>query len=515
MAKDKRMDLSLAGVQATGSAGGDKIGRRSSAVSGRVKRTKVKMEGADLDKWRKLFRGADIYDVIDNAILIAGADSPKKLRRRRDDILQLLFAVTRVPSLAGNPSNAAAAAAAAAGGQLQLSRLGGARRKSEKKSKEARCAAAAEARGQKTEDDIDVELKEGEFVPDLAASDNGGGPFHDSSNGDNAAAAAAVDDEAPSLIDQHMAEMVQTLAVEIEEESEQINEVLRIKDVLMNYKEMSVDTLFDCLRRLQLMRLSVEKLKSTEILSAVAQLKNHRSPNICELVSTLTDGWKGVAGDWVNAMSTTIASNKSDTSSNMLNPSAAEGLLNQYTVEDDFGLPIPPMDVGAFLLTQSAAMEHVSELLLGLDDDGNVMPGVESNGNALCDSQNNGTRISNAAPDAHVSPKQQTEALQPLTKDDENKLHNRQDLPTKRKLTIINVRKPVSTPATMGTQTQASEDRKVGGMGKKNVYLTDLGLEETKRKLNVAYQEAVNGQWKMDNQDTLEGGGSAQINDLA
>ncbi|KAG8045251.1 hypothetical protein GUJ93_ZPchr0008g12628 [Zizania palustris] len=490
------MDLSLAGVQATGSAEGDKIGRRSSVVSGRVKRTKVKMEGTDLYKWRKMFCDADIYDVIDNAILIAAADSPKKLRRRRDDILQLLFAVTRVPSLAGSHGNAAAAAATTAEGQLPLSRLSGARPKSEKKSQEAICTAAAEARGQKNEDDIDVELKEDEFFPDLAASDNGGGPFHEGGNGDNAA--AAVDNEAPSLIDHHMAEMVAALAVEIEKESEQINEVLRIKDVLINYKEMSVDTLFDGLRRLQLMRLSVEKLKSTEILSAVAQLKNHRSPNICELVSTLTDDWKGVAGDWVNATSsTTIANNKSDTSSNMLDPSAAEGLLlNQSTVvEDDFGLPIPPMDVGAFLLTQSAAMEHaVSELLLGLDDDGNVMPGVESNGgNALCDSQNNGTRVSNAAPaaDAHVSPKQETEALQPaasLTKDDENKLHIRQDLPIKKKLTIINVREPTGT-----TQTQASEDRKVDiGTGKKDVHLTGLGLEETKRKLNAAYQEAVN-----------------------
>ncbi|KAL5229104.1 hypothetical protein ABZP36_017369, partial [Zizania latifolia] len=377
--KDSRKDFSLPDVLATGSAGAvRRIGHPSSVVL-RPEGTTEDLAGrgggmkvGDMEKWREI------------------ADSPGELCRRRDDILQLLFAVSWVPSLAGTTGNAAAAAAA--GNQLQLSHHGCAQPKSQKKNrKEASCtsaAAAAEPGDHNADDEVEVEPEEGEFVPDLAASD-GGGHFHDN-DGNNTA--AAEDDETPSLIDQHMVEIAKMLADEIGEESEQINE--------------SADTLFDCLRRLQLMRLSVEKLKvytHNEILNAVAPLKNHKSPNICELVSTVTDGWKGAASDWVRATSTTIVGNRS-----------AEDFLHTSTIlEDEVGLLTPPMDVGAFMLTHSTAIEHVSEIL-------------------------------NAGPDAHVTKKQeQTETLQPLTKDDKNKLHNGQDLPTKQQLPIVGERKPV------------------------------------------------------------------------
>ncbi|KAF2949672.1 hypothetical protein DAI22_01g128700 [Oryza sativa Japonica Group] len=252
-----------------------------------------------MERWREMFRGADIYDVIRNAILIAGADSPRELLRRRQGIIEWLFAVAPVTVPVPAP---------------------------------LACGRVVDGAGNR--------------LPPAAIPD-GGGHHHDDNDGNFAAAEAQT-----SLIDQ---QILEALYDEIEEDTQVINEVLRIKDILINYKEQSVDTLFDGLRRLQLMRLSISVLKSTQIAEAVAPLNKHRSPVICKIARDLAKGWKGVAADWVGPSSA-----NADTSPDISNPS---------TVEDDFGLPTPPMDVGAFFLPQSAAEQYVSEFLHKADDD--------------------------------------------------------------------------------------------------------------------------------------------------
>ncbi|EAY73539.1 hypothetical protein OsI_01421 [Oryza sativa Indica Group] len=187
--------------------------------------------GSGMERWREMFRGADIYDVIRNAILIAGADSPRELLRRRQGIIEWLFAVAPVTVPVPAP---------------------------------LACGRVVDGAGNR--------------LPPAAIPD-GGGHHHDDNDGNFAAAEAQT-----SLIDQ---QILEALYDEIEEDTQVINEVLRIKDILINYKEQSVDTLFDGLRRLQLMRLSISVLKSTQIAEAVAPLNKHRSPVICKIARDL------------------------------------------------------------------------------------------------------------------------------------------------------------------------------------------------------------------------------------
>ncbi|KAL6598832.1 hypothetical protein ACP70R_046092 [Stipagrostis hirtigluma subsp. patula] len=63
-------------------------------------------DAGTLNRWRELFRGHDIFDVIDHAILVAAADSPQELRRRRDCIVEQIFLHTAQASPA--PGRAAA-----------------------------------------------------------------------------------------------------------------------------------------------------------------------------------------------------------------------------------------------------------------------------------------------------------------------------------------------------------------------------------------------------------------------
>uniref|UniRef100_A0A0D9UZS4 TFIIS N-terminal domain-containing protein n=1 Tax=Leersia perrieri TaxID=77586 RepID=A0A0D9UZS4_9ORYZ len=245
--------------------------------------------GGDMGRWREMFRGADIYDVIRNAILIAAADSPRELHRRRQGIVELLFAVAPVST--SSLADKGKATAPQAGGSTTRRRSSAGKRK----------------------------------------------------RSDEDAAAAG---NAPSKFKQHA---VEKLLDEIDEDTDVLNEVLRIKEILINYKEQSEETLFDGLRRLELMRLSLAALKSTEIIGAVVPLGKHRSPVICDLVQKLKTCWKGTASDWVTATS------KLDTSPN--------NTSKPYVVEGDSALPTPPMDMGAFFLfTWSTAEQYVSEL---------------------------------------------------------------------------------------------------------------------------------------------------------
>ncbi|KAG1341931.1 putative mediator of RNA polymerase II transcription subunit 26b [Cocos nucifera] len=81
-----------------------------------------------------------------------------------------------------------------------------------------------------------------------------------------------------------------SLIEEIEEESQMFEEILRIKEILATKHDQLDSVLFDLLRRLQLMELSAETLKATEIGRAVIGLRRHNSKQICHLVHTLIDG---------------------------------------------------------------------------------------------------------------------------------------------------------------------------------------------------------------------------------
>ncbi|CAD5163353.1 unnamed protein product [Musa acuminata subsp. malaccensis] len=159
-----------------------------------------------VDYWRKFFRSAnsDIFEVIEQAILVAASDCPRQFRSRRDQIVEKLFAAL-LPRCFGCDR----VELRGAEGDGSMRRLG------EKESK---------------------------------ADSSNDGP-----ESLNRAVSNYTYDEAEALTE------------EIEEEGQIVGEVMRIKEILGNQHDESDAVLLESLRRLQLMELSVDVLKATEI----------------------------------------------------------------------------------------------------------------------------------------------------------------------------------------------------------------------------------------------------------
>ncbi|OQU86731.1 hypothetical protein SORBI_3003G135201, partial [Sorghum bicolor] len=270
-----------------------------------------------------LFRGRDIYDVIEKAILVAATDSPHEFRRRRDGIVGQIYTARTVPAV---PQGRAAGERS--GRALEVSDKAG--------SKLASCTVAP---AEEPEDNNDK--KKG-----IAAAQHGNG------DGDN-----NTDDTAYGAIGM---EWLQSLSDQMDAETQEINEVLRIKEILLNHPEQSVDNLFDSLRRLQLMQLTADKIKSTEIGGAIVAVSKHKSHKIRMLVHEIIKDWKAIVDDWIAATKATM---DSDSNKDM-------DISNAITTEDEVGLATPPMDIGAlYLVSHATEIQNVSEFLHGMDDE--------------------------------------------------------------------------------------------------------------------------------------------------
>ncbi|KAJ6823412.1 uncharacterized protein M6B38_383650 [Iris pallida] len=150
----------------------------------------------------------------------------------------------------------------------------------------------------------------------------------------------------------------EALTEEIEEESQTIGEVLRIKRILDHHQDYeSYSLLYDSLRRLQLMTLSVETLKATNIGSAVNPLRKHKHEETRQLARTLVDGWTLLVNEWVDA-APAIPNNSPDS-------------VTPSDLDWEEGLPSPPLDEVALFATQTTSI-HLSEFFDGMDDDGNL-----------------------------------------------------------------------------------------------------------------------------------------------
>ncbi|XP_064954777.1 probable mediator of RNA polymerase II transcription subunit 26b isoform X1 [Musa acuminata AAA Group] len=250
-----------------------------------------------LDYWRKFFRSAnsDIFEVIEHAVLVAASDYPEEFRSRRDRMVENLFTVL-LPRCFG-------------------------------------CDRVAEGE----EGNASVK-RDGE--KESKVDSNNVGP-----------------EDLNRIVSNYSFDEAEALTEEMEEEGQIVGEVLRIKEIFANHHDESESTLFESLRRLQLMELSVELLKATEIGKAVNGLRKHNSKQIRHLVRTLIDGWKVLVEEWVRA---TAAIAVTDNSPDNENP----------PIEDEEGLPSPPLDEGALFATQTTSIQ-LSEFFDGMDDDGN------------------------------------------------------------------------------------------------------------------------------------------------
>ncbi|KAL0928885.1 hypothetical protein M5K25_000815 [Dendrobium thyrsiflorum] len=261
-----------------------------------------------LDYWRKFFRSAnsDIFEVVEQAIVVAAVDCPKEFRSRRDRIAEKLFTC-----------------------------------------KLSRCVGCNNVELQIPDDGEDLGEEEGGGSVKREVGEKGS--KMDSCNGEP-------EDLNRGGLSNYSYDEAEALTDVMEEESQIVGEVLRIKEVLYNKLDQSDAVLYESLRRLELMQLSVETLKATEIGRAVNGLRKHNSKQIRNLVRTLIVGWKELVDEWVNATAA-IADHSPDS----VNPSMA------YEEE---GLPSPPLDEGALLATQTTSIQ-LSEFFDGMDDDGN------------------------------------------------------------------------------------------------------------------------------------------------
>ncbi|KAK3159844.1 hypothetical protein QOZ80_1BG0051750 [Eleusine coracana subsp. coracana] len=268
----------------------------------------VSVDAAELEPWRRFFSGADIFNVIAHAILVAATDSPQEFRRRRDSIVEQIYVA---PACAPTMGMATAGEGPTVIAKHVSTENGG------NDDDVATRIIPDEPEGGKEEKDVAAE-------PLATAINQHVVQGH---GGDNNNASGGADAEVGL-------DWLDMLADEMDEATLETEEALRIKAILVDHHEQSADVLFESLRRLQLMQLTVDKLKSTEIGKAVAALKKHKSHQIKKLAHDITKAWKVVVDEWIAATKVAMADNKS------------LDKANSSAVEDEGGLAIPPMDVG-------------------------------------------------------------------------------------------------------------------------------------------------------------------------
>ncbi|KAK4392535.1 putative mediator of RNA polymerase II transcription subunitb [Sesamum angolense] len=392
-----------------------------------------------LDKWREYFRGAnsDIFDIIEHAVMVAACDCPYDFKLKRDRIAEMLFTCKftkcfgcdRVELAVPNPDSV-----------------------EKRDDDDDKYRSGIEAgRGSKDtkESKVNDEHRTEIVVMDVNQISN-------NSYGD-----------------------VEVLTDEIEE-SQILDEVLRIKAILDNRQEESCELLLDSLRRLQLMTLSVEILKDTEIGKSVNAMRKHGSKEIRNLVRTLIENWKTLVDAWVDA-TTAVAAAEVTTES-----------VRTSVVEEEQGLPSPPLDEGALFATPTNM--ELSKFFDGMDDDGN--PGADR---ALNKNQENVSKQNfESLSDSSTHPKDQ-KSEQKTNQESTLKKRSPPCKPNRPPNDESPTRRP--KPAVQPKANNETKIQQKGTMPKKpaphqqeNVNCNDeasvkIKLEASKRKLHERYQE--------------------------
>ncbi|KAL8489285.1 hypothetical protein ACS0TY_025261 [Phlomoides rotata] len=277
---------------------------------------------ASLAKWREYFRTAnsDIFTVIEHAILIAASDYPYDFKQNRDRIAELLF-TCKVTKCFGCD-------------RVEL-------------------AVPNDDGLENTEEKINSAI-------DFAGSKDSKESKANSSSRDNEDDLREVMGINVNPITNYSYEDAEALTDEIEQESRTMGEVLRIKETF-DGDAMPEPLLLNCLRRLRLMNLSVETLKATDIGKSVNAMRKHRSKEIQNLARTLIEDWKVTVDTFLSATAAFAESAKTS------------------PIEDEEGLPSPPLDEGIFFSTPTSM--ELSQFFDGIDDDGNPKTSEDLNKN--------------------------------------------------------------------------------------------------------------------------------------
>ncbi|XP_042484014.1 probable mediator of RNA polymerase II transcription subunit 26b [Macadamia integrifolia] len=403
-------------------------------------------KSGSLDYWRKYFRStnSDIFEVIEYAIMVAASDCPNEFKMRRDRIAERLYT-------------------------CKLTRCSG-------------CDRVELAVPKEEEGDDSGCKSDGDFEGSLGKESKVNSCTNDNAENDMKRVSNYSYDEAEALTE------------EIEEETQIVGEVMRIKEILVDSQDQSDGILFESLRRLQLMALTVDTLKATEIGKAVNGLRKHNAKQIRHLARTLIDGWKDIVDEWVNAAAAVAGATEGSPDS--VNPSVVVD-------EEEEGLPSPPLDEGAFFGTQPTSLE-LSQFFDGMDDDGNPRnngqfdQNREDGGKTTLESRN----ISKRKP--------------PLPNESNMLTKDKKGLPVRKPEACIRQAKPSNTESGPGRPLKQSsvpkynndtkfqqkmdingiQKRPVSGQQDKSKSSDEISvqakLEAAKRKLQEGYQQAEN-----------------------
>ncbi|KAF9592158.1 hypothetical protein IFM89_012587 [Coptis chinensis] len=284
------------------------------------------MQSGNIESWRKYFKSAnaDIFDVIEQAILVAATDCPNEFKIRRDRIAEKLF-TCRLPRCFGCDGV----------GELLPGVV----------------VEEGEGEGEGDDDDVKGNL-------DVEEKENKG---NCSTN-----VYSDLNENKVSNYSYHEAEALTEM---LEEENQTIDEVDRIKAILENSEDVTTSALLDSLTRLQLMDITVQTLLSTDIGKAVSAFRKHHIKEISRLSRSLVSAWKSLISEWVVA---TEASKDSNDSPDSVKPAVMD--------EEEYGLPSPPLDEGLFFAPEANSME-LSKFFDGIDEDGNLDSGRNANAN--------------------------------------------------------------------------------------------------------------------------------------
>ncbi|KAE8728923.1 putative helicase [Hibiscus syriacus] len=412
------------------------------------------MKGWPLEQWRGYFRQAnsDIFDIIDHAITVAALDCPKEFRLCRDRIAEKLFTC-----------------------------------------KFTRCSGC---------DRVELVVPEFEDVDDNTRA---GTSFRRQAD-EEFEAGGSKESKANSSRDDPLMNQIasnysygeaEALTDEIEQESMIVGEVFRIKEILHNCLDESDSVLFESLRKLQLMDLTVDILEATGIGKAVNRVRKHSSKQIRNLALTLIDGWKELVDEWVTATKAVAG-----VTPESLNPPVGD---EDEVEEEEEGLPSPPLDVGALFATQPTSME-LSQFFDGMDDDGN--PGSSgdfiknrSNGRKPSDENRNFLKQKpQTSSEANLltmdDPRQQMKRQEPVAKPNNNPSSTNvvYGRPPKHNIEqkAYNESKSAQKPDKMFVPKKPLHDQQ----DKLKTLDEERKLEATKRKLQERYKQVENAKRK-------------------
>ncbi|MBA0860993.1 hypothetical protein Goshw_023262 [Gossypium schwendimanii] len=335
------------------------------------------MKGWAIEQWRGYFRTAnsDIFDIIDHAIMVAALDCPKEFRLRRDRIAEKLFT-------------------------CKLTRCSGCDR--------------VELVLPEYEDDDNPTGCHGSFKREDEEEEDGCGFFEAGGSKESKANSSRDDPLMNQIASNYSYGEAEALTDEIEEESMIVGEVFRIKEILHNCQDEPDSVLFESLRKLQLMALTVDILEATGIGKAVNRVRKHSSKQIRHLAQTLIDGWKALVDEWVSATKAVAG----------VTPESMNPSVDEEVDEEEEGLPSPPLDMDA-LFAQPTQME-LSQIL---DFDlGNVVSDPGSSGDFV---RNNGRKPSAENRNLSKRKPQTSSEANPALKNDKSQQMKRQEPVTK------------------------------------------------------------------------------------